>query len=202
MPHTAVAPGQHTGMNSSLGVVAANVRGHLCEEEPLMTQTQEQTVSRGDSPFVPIDKIVSLCKRRGFVYPNSEIYGGVSAIYDFGPLGVELRNNIRRYWWWSMWQTNANVVGIEGAIITHPRVWEASGHVENFVDRLVECKNCKRRFRVDQLPKENLEQNKCPVCGGELGEPRVFNLMMETYIGVVEGERMQSYLRGEACQDI
>jgi hypothetical protein len=92
-----------------------------------MTQTQEPSVSRGDTPFAPIDKIVSLCKRRGFVYPNSEIYGGVSGIYDFGPLGVELRNNIRRYWWWSMVQTNDNVVGIEGAIITHPRVWEASG---------------------------------------------------------------------------
>jgi glycyl-tRNA synthetase len=167
-----------------------------------MTQTQEQTVPTGDTPFVPIEKIVSLCKRRGFVYPNSEIYGGVSGIYDFGPLGVELRNNIRRYWWWSMVQTNDNVVGIEGAIITHPRVWEASGHVENFVDRLVDCKNCKRRFRYDHLPEENVRQNTCPVCGGELTEPRTFNLMMETYIGVVEGERMKTYLRGEASQNI
>src|SRR6266581_5157717 len=202
MPHTAVAPGQHTGMDSSLGVVVANVRGHLCEEEPLMTQTQEPSASRGDTPFVPIDKIVSLCKRRGFVYPNSEIYGGISGIYDFGPLGVELRNNIRRYWWWSMVQTNDNVVGIEGAIITHPRVWEASGHLENFVDRLVDCKNCKRRFRSDHLPKENVRLNTCPVCGGELTEPRRFNLMMETYIGVLEGERMKTYLRGEASQNI
>src|SRR3989440_2673892 len=167
-----------------------------------MTQTQEQTVSRGDSPFVPIEKIVSLCKRRGFVYPNSEIYGGGSGIFYFRPLGVELRNNIRRFWWWSMVQTNDNVVGIEGAIITHPRVWEASGHVENFVDRLVDCKNCKRRFRSDHLPEENVRQNKCPECGGELTEPRLFNLMMETYIGVVEGERMKTYLRGEACQNI
>ncbi len=114
-----------------------------------MTQTEEKTQAP-DTPMVPIEKIVSLCKRRGFVYPNSEIYGGVSGIYDFGPLGVELRNNIRRYWWWSMVQTNDNVVGIEGSIITHPRVW----------------------------------------------------LMMETYIGVVEGERMKTYLRGEACQNI
>src|SRR5438094_8002374 len=96
------------------------------------------------------------------------IYGGVSGIYDFGPLGVELRNNIRRYWWWSMVQLHDNIVGIEGAIITHPRVWEASGHVENFVDRLVDCKNCKRRFRIDHLPEENVIQNKCPECGGEL----------------------------------
>jgi glycyl-tRNA synthetase len=98
-----------------------------------MTQTQEQTVPTGDTPFVPIEKIVSLCKRCGFVYPNSEIYGGVSGIYDFGPLGVELRNNIRCYWWWSMVQTNDNMVGIEDAIITHPRLWEASGHIENFI---------------------------------------------------------------------
>jgi glycyl-tRNA synthetase len=167
-----------------------------------MTQTQEQAVPTGDTPFVPIEKIVSLCKRRGFVYPNSEIYGGVSGIYDFGPLGVELRTNIRRLWWWSMVQTNDHVVGIEGAIITHPRVWEASGHVENFVDRLVDCKNCKRRFRSDHLPEENVRQNKCPVCGGELTEPRTFNLMMETYIGVLEGERTKTYLRGEASQNI
>ncbi len=166
-----------------------------------MTQTEYQPVTK-DTPFVPMEKLVSLCKRRGFVYPNSEIYGGVSGIYDFGPLGVELRNNIRRYWWWSMVQTQDNNVGIEGAIITHPRVWEASGHVENFVDRLVDCKNCKRRFRQDHLPEENRVQKKCPVCGGELSEPRTFNLMMETYIGVLEDERMKTYLRGEACQNI
>ncbi len=166
-----------------------------------MTQVENKQAT-SDTPFVAIDKIVSLCKRRGFVYPNSEIYGGVAGIYDFGPLGVELRNNIRRYWWWSMVQLHDNVVGIEGAIITHPRVWEASGHVENFVDRLVDCKNCKRRFRIDHLPPENVVQNKCPVCGGELTEPRTFNLLMETYLGVVEGERMKTYLRGEACQNI
>ncbi len=166
-----------------------------------MTQTENRP-SVSDTPLVPIETIVSLCKRRGFVYPNSEIYGGVAGIYDFGPLGVELRNNIRRYWWWSMVQTNDNIVGIEGAIITNRKVWEASGHVENFVDRLVDCKNCKRRFRLDHLPAENVEQNKCPVCGGELTEPRTFNLLMETYLGVVEGERMQTYLRGEACQNI
>jgi glycyl-tRNA synthetase len=155
-----------------------------------------------DTPLVPMEKIVSLCKRRGFVYPNSEIYGGVAGIYDFGPLGVELRNNIRRYWWWSMVQLHDNVVGIEGANITHPRVWEASGHVESFVDRLTECANCKRRFRIDHLPEDNWEQRKCPNCGGKLGEPRNFNLLMETYLGVVEGERMKTYLRGEACQNI
>ncbi len=166
-----------------------------------MTQVENKPTT-SDTPFVPMEKIVALCKRRGFVYPNSEIYDGVAGIYDFGPLGVELRNNIRRYWWWWMVQMNDNVVGIEGAIITHPRVWEASGHVENFVDRLVDCKNCKRRFRIDHLPAENVIQNKCPECGGELTEPRTFNLLMETYLGVVEGERMKTYLRGEACQNI
>ncbi|WP_376796231.1 glycine--tRNA ligase [Thermogemmatispora sp.] len=165
-----------------------------------MTQIEQQQTS--ETAFVPIEKIVSLCKRRGFVYPNSEIYGGVSGVYDFGPLGVELRNNIRRYWWWSMVQTQENIVGIEGAILTHPRVWEASGHVENFVDRLVECKTCKKRFRVDHLPPENLEQRKCPNDGGELMEPRTFNLLMETYLGVVEDDRVKTYLRGEACQNI
>ena len=166
-----------------------------------MTQIEHST-SVTDTPLVPLEKIVSLCKRRGFVFPNSEIYGGVAGIYDFGPLGVEFRNNIRRYWWWSMVQNHDNVVGIEGATITHPRVWEASGHVENFVDRLVDCKKCKQRFRIDHLPKENLTQNTCPSCGGELTEPRTFNLLMETYLGVVEGERMKTYLRGEACQNI
>jgi len=166
-----------------------------------MPQTEGRNLAVDTAP-VPIEKIASLAKRRGFVYPNSEIYGGVSGIYDFGPLGVELRNNIRRYWWWSMVQTNDNVVGIEGAIITHPRVWEASGHVDNFVDRLVDCKNCKRRYRIDHLPPENLEQNTCPECGGELTEPRNFNLMMETYVGVIEGDKAKTYLRGEACQNI
>jgi glycyl-tRNA synthetase len=168
-----------------------------------MTQMEKHEVAvQNEVPLVPIEKIVSLCKRRGFVYPNSEIYGGVSGIYDFGPMGVELRNNIRRYWWWSMVQTNDNIVGIEGNIITHPRVWEASGHVENFVDILVDCKKCKRRFRLDHLPEENLQHNRCPECSGELTEPRRFNLMMETYIGVVEGDKMKTYLRGEACQNI
>src|SRR6202790_2578865 len=141
-----------------------------------MTQVESKTTSN-DTPLVPIEKIVALCKRRGFVYPNSEIYGGVSGIYDFGPLGVELRNNIRRFWWWSMVQTNDNVVGIEGAIITHPRVWEASGHIESFVDRLLDCKNCKRRFGIDPVPEESYGKNKCPHSVGELSLPRKFNLM-------------------------
>lgn len=151
-----------------------------------------------------IEKLVSLCKRRGFVYQNSEIYGGVAGLYDFGPIGVEMRRNLRAHWWRSMVQTRENVVGIEGAILTHPRVWEASGHVENFSDPLVDCKGCKRRFRADHLFEANGGRlpEVCPECGGQLTAPRRFNLLMETELGVVEGERMKTYLRGEACQNI
>ena len=151
-----------------------------------------------------LERLMSLCKRRGFVYQNSEIYGGVAGLYDFGPLGVEMRRNLKNLWWSFMVQTRENTVGIEGAILTHPRVWEASGHVENFSDPLVDCKSCRRRFRADHLVEANggMLPTKCPECGGELTEPRRFNLLMETELGVVEGERMKTYLRGEACQNI
>jgi len=151
-----------------------------------------------------LEKLVSLCKRRGFVFQNSEIYGGVAGLYDFGPLGVEMRRNLRDLWWLDMVRTRANVVGIEGAILSHPRVWEASGHVENFSDPLVDCKGCRRRFRADHLAENNngVMPERCPECNGELTEPRRFNLLMETALGVVEGETMKAYLRGEACQNI
>ena len=151
-----------------------------------------------------VEKLASLCKRRGFVYQNSEIYGGVAGLYDFGPLGVEMRRNLRNLWWKYMVTTRENVVGIEGAILTHPRVWEASGHVDNFSDPLVDCLNCRRRFRADHLSEANGGRlpEICPECGGKLTEPRRFNLLMETELGVVEGERMKTYLRGEACQNI
>ena len=151
-----------------------------------------------------LERLMSLCKRRGFVYQNSEIYGGVAGLYDFGPLGVEMRRNLKNLWWTFMVQTRENTVGIDGAILTHPRVWEASGHVENFSDPLVDCKACRHRFRTDHLMEANdgVMPGKCPDCGGELTEPRRFNLLMETELGVVEGERMKTYLRGEACQNI
>jgi len=168
-----------------------------------------------------MDKIVSLCKRRGFVYQNSEIYGGIQGFYDYGPLGVEMKSNIKRLWWHWMTQEHENVVGIDGAIIAHPKVWEASGHVQNFTDPLVDCKKCKKRFRADHLIEEMaieetgstdedfitkltkvLKEKKCPECGGELTEPRRFNLLVETSLGVVEGEKKTAYLRGEACQNI
>jgi len=168
-----------------------------------------------------LQKIVSLCKRRGFIFPNSEIYGGIAGFFDYGPLGVELKNNIKKEWWREMVDSRADVVGIDGAIITHPRVWEASGHVEAFTDPLVECKGCHKRFRADHLMEEleiketgaatkeiikrlakALKGVKCPECRGELTEPRRFNLLVEAGLGVIEKEKQRVYLRGEACQNI
>ena len=144
-----------------------------------------------------MEKIVALCKRRGFVYPGSEIYGGLQGFYDYGPLGIEMKNNLKRLWWKWMTIEHENIVGIDGAIITNPTVWEASGHVKSFVDPLSECKKCHRRFKFDDL-----KENKCPVCAGELTEPRTYNILVPTQLGVIEGEKIQAYLRGEACQTI
>ncbi|MDP2934233.1 MAG: glycine--tRNA ligase [bacterium] len=144
-----------------------------------------------------MDKIVSLCKRRGFIYPGSDIYGGFGGFYDFGPLGVEMKNNLKNLWWKWMTIEHENIVGIDGAIITNPKVWEASGHVESFVDPLSECKKCHKRFKADDI-----EGKKCPECQGELTEPKKFNILMPVQIGVIEGEKVNAYLRGEACQTI
>lgn len=144
-----------------------------------------------------MEKIVSLCKRRGFVFPNSEIYGGLQGFYDFGPLGVEMKNNLKRLWWDWMTKEHENIVGIDGAIIDHPRVWEASGHIQSFADPLVECRNCHHRFKADDL-----DSDKCPDCDGPLTQPKNFNLLVPTELGVIEGEKTKAYLRGEACQTI
>ncbi len=144
-----------------------------------------------------MEKIVALCKRRGFVFPNSEIYGGNQGFYDYGPLGVRVKNNLKRLWWDWMTEKHDNVVGIDGAIISNPRVWEASGHVKSFTDPLSECKKCHHRFKADDLTTET-----CPDCGGALTTPKIFNILMETELGVVEGEKNKAYLRGEACQNI
>ncbi|HOV64713.1 MAG TPA: glycine--tRNA ligase, partial [Spirochaetia bacterium] len=149
-----------------------------------------------------MDKLVSLCKRRGFVFQSSEIYGGLTSAWDYGPLGVGLKNNIRDFWWREMTQLHDNIVGLDAAIMMHPRVWEASGHVENFTDPLVDCKSCKQRFREDQLPEENQKSRKCPECGGELTAPRNFNLMFKTHIGPVEDDASIVYLRPETAQGI
>ena len=178
-----------------------------------------------------IGKIISLCKRRGFVFPSSEIYGGFSSCYDFGPLGVELKNNIKRVWWDEMTKLHNNIVGLDASILMSPKVWRASGHLTaGFADELVECKKCHKRFKLDEINKEDvtlrakpegsrgirdssvarasrsLPQNdrvlKCPECGGELTKPRKFNLMMKTFVGPVEDEAATTYLRAETCQGI
>ena len=149
-----------------------------------------------------MEMLVSLCKRRGFVYQSSDIYGGLSSAWDYGPLGVELKNNIQKFWWKEMTRLHDNIVGIDAAIMMHPRVWEASGHVENFTDPLVDCKKCKQRFREDKLEAENRVSKKCPECGGELTDPRQFNLMFRTHMGPVEEGGNLVYLRPETAQGI
>jgi len=151
---------------------------------------------------VTMEKIVSLCKRRGFVFQSSEIYGGQAGAWDYGPMGVELKNRISRFWWKEMTQLHDNIVGLDAAIMMHPRVWEASGHIQNFTDPLVDCKKCKARFRADMIPEENLKAHKCPECGGELTDVRKFNLMFKTHIGPVEDDANVVYLRPETAQGI
>jgi glycyl-tRNA synthetase len=152
-----------------------------------------------------MDVLVSLAKRRGFVFQSSEIYGGLGSVWDYGPLGVELKKNLTERWWRSMVQSRADVEGLDSGILMHPRVWEASGHVGGFTDPLVDCKQCKNRFRADDdrikgVPGEDDAQ--CPVCGsrGTLTAPRMFNLMFKTYIGPVEDDAAQVYLRPETAQ--
>jgi len=154
------------------------------------------------SNTVSMDILVSLCKRRGFIYQSSEIYGGLASAWDYGPMGVELKNRVQNFWWREMTQLHDNIVGLDASILMHPRVWEASGHVENFTDPLVDCKKCKQRFRADQIPEENMASHRCPECGGELTDPRQFNLMFKTHIGPLESEGSVVFLRPETAQGI
>ena len=145
-----------------------------------------------------MSKIVSLCKRRGFIFPSSGIYGGFGSGYDFGPLGVEMKNNIKKAWWDEMTKFHENIMGLDAAILMSPKVWQASGHLSaGFADELVECKGCHKRFRANEI-----KGKKCPECNGELMEPRKFNLMMKTFVGPVEDEAAVTYLRAETCQGI
>ena len=144
-----------------------------------------------------MQKIISLAKRRGFIFPSSEIYGGLASSYDFGPLGVEMKNNIKQAWWNEMTKAHENMVGLDAAILMSPKVWQASGHLTaGFADELVECKKCHKRFRLDEV------KGKCPVCGGQLSKSRKFNLMMKTFLGSVENKTSTTYLRAETCQGI
>jgi glycyl-tRNA synthetase len=146
-------------------------------------------------PVVDMDTIVSLCKRRGFIFQSSEIYGGVGGSWDYGPYGVELKRNIKNIWWRDVVQRRDDMVGLDAGILMHTRVWEASGHVESFTDPMVDCMSCKKRFRADQV-----ENGVCPECGGQLTEPRLFNLMLKTYLGPVEDNASLTYLRPETAQ--
>jgi len=149
-------------------------------------------------------EIVSFAKRRGFIFQSSEIYGGTAGIYDFGPMGVEMKRNLKDLWWKRFIRSRDDLVGIDAGIIMNPKVWQASGHTgEGFADILFECKRCHHRFRDDDLKKKKGEKEKhCPDCGGELAEPRSFNILVKTYLGPVEDSSTMTYLRGETAQGI
>lgn len=171
---------------------------------------------------VSMDKLVAWAKQRGFVFPSSEIYGGFASIYDYGPLGVELIRNLKELWWKNVVWKREDIEGIDGQILTHPKIWEASGHVDSFTDPLVDCKSCKKRYRADKILEEKLgvdkvagktlpelslmlkdEEISCDNCGAiDWTDIRSFNLLMECSIGVTEGEKRIVYLRGETCQTI
>jgi glycyl-tRNA synthetase len=154
-----------------------------------------------------MDKLVSLCKRRGFVFQSSEIYGGLGSVWDYGPLGVELKRNVKERWWRAMTHERDDIEGLDAAILMHPRVWEASGHVSGFTDPLIDCRQCKNRFRADDPRLKGTPGQpdaQCPVCGsrGTLTEPRLFNLMFKTFMGPVEEQASVIYLRPETAQGI
>ncbi len=169
-------------------------------------------------PDVSMDTIVNLCKRRGLIFPSSEIYGGLRSTWDYGPLGVELKRNVKDAWWRNMVQLRREVVGLDAAILMHPKTWEASGHLETFSDPLVECLNCHQRFRADHLPGFHAPQSghegvtgtvdmatkpRCPNCGTDVfTDPRNFNLMFKTYVGPVEDDSAVHWLRPETAQGI
>ena len=142
-----------------------------------------------------MEKIVSLCKRRGFVFPGSEIYGGLGSTYDYGPLGVELKNNIKNLWWQFFVRSRRDMVGIDGGILMSSKIWEASGHVSNFKDPMVECRECHKRFRPDKLK----DATKCPDCGGAFTEVKMFSGLFQTEIGAAQGEGVVTYLRPETA---
>jgi glycyl-tRNA synthetase len=149
-----------------------------------------------------MEKIVSLCKRRGFIFQSSEIYGGLNGLWDYGPLGVELKRNLKDYWWRVMVHERDDIVGMDGSILMNRAVWKASGHEDTFSDPMVDCRSCKARLRADQVIDKG-KGKQCPVCGGkDLTEPRSFNLMFKTYVGATEDESSITYLRPETAQAI
>jgi glycyl-tRNA synthetase len=149
-----------------------------------------------------MEKLVALCARRGFIFASSEIYGGINGFWDYGPLGVELKNNLKAYWWQKMVRERDDVEGLDSSIIAHPRTWDASGHTEHFSDPMVDCKACKKRFRADQLDDAGACDSREGSSEHDLTEPRNFNLMLQTQIGASEDAAITAYLRPETCQSI
>jgi glycyl-tRNA synthetase len=149
-----------------------------------------------------MQEIISLCKRRGYIFPSSEIYGGLNAVWDYGPLGVEFKNNVKRAWWDTLTRMRDDIVGLDSSILMARRVWQASGHESAFTDPMVDCTNCKNRFRADQVEEMSGDPNVCPACGmrGTLTAPRQFNLMFKTYMGPIEEDAALVYLRPETAQ--
>src|SRR3954451_6608912 len=156
-------------------------------------------MAAGSDPKL-MERVVNLAKRRGLVFPSSDIYGGFRSTWDYGPLGVLLKRNVKEAWWRAMVQLRDDVVGLDSAILMHPKVWEASGHVATFADPLVDCRNCKERFRLDHLS----DPDTCPNCGakGSFTEARNFNLMFKTNVGPIESDASVAYLRPETAQGI
>jgi glycyl-tRNA synthetase len=144
-----------------------------------------------------MDKMVSLCKRRGIIFQSSEIYGGLASTWDYGPLGVEIKKNLKEAWWRSNVYERDDVEGLDAAILMHPLTWMASGHITSFEDTLVDCKGCRKRFKI-----EHVAGKKCPECGGEITEARQFNLMLKTHLGPIEDGGSLTYLRPETAQGI
>ena len=154
-------------------------------------------MSETKTSSVDLDELASLAKRRGFIFQSSEIYGGMASTWDYGPLGVELKRNIKDVWWRKFVWERDDMVGLDSSILMNPEVWRASGHVDSFTDPLVDCRECRQRWREDQL-----EEQKCPACGGELTEARNFNLMFKTFVGPVEDDASVAFLRPETAQGI
>lgn len=153
-----------------------------------------------------MDKVVALCKRRGFIFQSSDIYGGLANTWDYGPYGTELKNNVKRAWWKSVVHQRDDILGMDAAILMHPKVWEASGHTKSFSDSVVDCKSCKKRFRIDLLEHLSHEEYRCPECKATIDikdtPPRQFNLMLKTYLGPLEDASSLTYLRPETAQGI
>ncbi len=164
-----------------------------------MPSTQNPEPSTQNPASTTLQTLTSLCRRRGFLFQSSEIYGGLASTWDYGPLGVEFKNNVKRHWWKTFVWGRRDMVGLDAAILMHPEVWRASGHVENFTDPLVDCRNCRQRFRADHI-----EGDSCPNCGetGTFTEARQFNLMFETHMGPVQTDENRVHLRPETAQGI